>query len=92
MCGLPQNGGLQEEYIEASNPRSAAVQPGINPTSAVVPLNPAVLPLGWAGSSLPTSAVPAAVPPAVPVGTGQVRQTVILAVAAAVAVAAAPER
>ena len=88
MCGLSQNGGLQEEYIEASNPRSAAVQPGNNPTSAVVPLNPAVLPLGWAGSSLPTSAVP----PAVPVGTGQVRQTAILAVAEAVAVAAALER
>ena len=71
--------------METSNPRSAAVQPGINPTSAVVPLNPAVLPLGWAGSSLPTSAVPAAVPPAVPVDIGQVRQTVILAVAVAAA-------
>ena len=85
MCGLPQNGGLQEEYMETSNPRSAAVQPGKDPTAAVLPPIPAVVPLGRPGSALPTSAVPVAVPPAVPVGTGQARQTSIPAVAVAVA-------
>ena len=63
-----------------------------NPAAAVLPLNPAVVPLVRSGFALPTSAVPAAVPAAVLVGTGQARRTPILAVAAAVAVAVAPGR
>ena len=41
-----------------------------NPAAAVLPLNPAVVPLVRSSFTPPTSAVPAAVPPAVPVGTG----------------------